>query len=130
MSRVHDALRKAEQMLEAPSDVSAEIREAEGNGDGSSLVVAGEHDLSAPDQLEFAPMEHRASNGAGIIRRETRELQVDWRSFLSRCATIPFKPAPEAHLMGADGGQHGGPSEEFRSLRTRLNRDGGAAGKE
>ena len=128
MSRVHDALRKAEQMLDTPADVSATNREA--GADGSSLVVAGEHDLSAPDQLEFAPMEHRASNGAGIIRRETRELQVDWRSFLSRCATIPFKPAPEAHLMGADGGQHGGPSEEFRSLRTRLNRDGGAAGKE
>ena len=123
MSRVHDALRKAEQMLDTPLDRSGGEQAAAEEGGPNSLVVADESGLTSTPggELDFPATEELATQGAGIIRRESRELQVDWRSFLSRCPTIPFKPAPEAHLMGADGEQHGGPSEEFRSLRTRLN---------
>ncbi len=123
MSRVHDALRKAEQMLDIPLDRSGGEQAGAEEGEHNSLVVADESGLTSTPggELDFPATEELATQGAGIIRRESRELQVDWRSFLSRCPTIPFKPAPEAHLMGADGEPHGGPSEEFRSLRTRLN---------
>ena len=56
----------------------------------------------------------------GLMRPETGGLQIDARSFLARCKTIPFRPAPEAHLINPDE-PHDGASEEFRSLRTRLN---------
>ena len=122
MSRVHAALRKAEQMLDTPLD--SRPGEPYGPGaDGHSLVVADESGLEAASgEVDVRSIDQQAADGAGLIRRETRELQVDWRSFLSRCATIPFKPAPEAHLIGPDGiGPSDGPAEEFRSLRTRLN---------
>ncbi|MDE3197818.1 MAG: CpsD/CapB family tyrosine-protein kinase [Acidobacteriota bacterium] len=56
----------------------------------------------------------------GIAKADRRELQVDWRNFLGRCKTIPFKPAPEAHLINVER-PHEVPGEEFRTLRTRLN---------
>src|SRR5215471_9749886 len=134
MSRVHDALRRAEQMLDAPlGDAPAEqagmVRKdglpdgAKNPYDDSSLALATENRFTtAPDEVDVRGIDQLAADGANLIRRETRELQVDWRSFLSRCATIPFKPAPEAHLIGPDGiGPSEGPAEEFRSLRTRLN---------
>ena len=123
MSRVHDALRKAEQMLDTPLDRSGGGQAAAEEGEPHALVVGDESGLTSTPggELDFPATEELATQGAGIIRRESRELQVDWRSFLSRCPTIPFKPAPEAHLMGANDEPHGGPSEEFRSLRTRLN---------
>jgi len=88
-----------------------------------SLALSGENGLETPPgDLDLRGIDQLAADGAQLIRREKRELQVDWRSFLSRCATIPFKPAPEAHLIGPDGiGPSEGPAEEFRSLRTRLN---------
>ena len=54
------------------------------------------------------------------MRPETGGLQIDARAFLARCKSIPFRPAPEAHLINPDE-PHDGASEEFRSLRTRLN---------
>lgn len=41
-------------------------------------------------------------------------------SFLDKVEEIPFNPAPEAHLIDATR-PHEAPSEEFRTLRTRLN---------
>src|SRR5215472_4358016 len=129
MSRVHDALRKAEQMLktppgDAPTEQTGFVRDrlagsAQNPHDGSSLVLAEADCLETPSgELDVRDIDELAADGAQLIRRETRELQVDWRSFLSRCVTIPFKPAPEAHLIGPDGiGPSEGPSEEFRSLR-------------
>jgi receptor protein-tyrosine kinase len=50
--------------------------------------------------------------------REPRGIEVD--DLLARVAEIPFDPAPEAHLIDASR-PHEAPSEEFRTLRTRLN---------
>lgn len=105
MSRVHDALRRAEQLLDGTLDAS----------DGA-LVVKDEAGLAGVD----SPVEVPAQPSKGLMRPETGGLQIDARAFLARCKTIPFRPAPEAHLINPEE-PHDGASEEFRSLRTRLN---------
>jgi receptor protein-tyrosine kinase len=122
MSRVHDALRKAEQMLEGPS---ASTTAAPPDPGANSLVVSDEQGVAEqappvevpPPAAVLAP---RLQVPNGIARTESKEIQVDWRNFLTRCKTIPFKPAPEAHLINMER-PHEVPGEEFRSLRTRLN---------
>ena len=112
MSRVHDALRRAEQLLDGTLDPPST------ENDGHSLVVKDEVGVAEAD----APIEvpNPAAAPKGLMRPETGGLQIDARSFLARCKSIPFRPAPEAHLINPDE-PHDGASEEFRSLRTRLN---------
>lgn len=112
MSRVHDALRRAEQLLDGTLEPPSP------EGDGHSLIVKDEAGLAETD----APLEVPAPPAAsrGLMRPETAGLQIDARAFLARCKTIPFRPAPEAHLINPEE-PHDGASEEFRSLRTRLN---------
>lgn len=83
MSRVHDALRKAEQ--------AAPVGEPRTASAASGIVSAALAEQPRPGVLE------------GLEE-------------------IPFNPAPEAHLivMNSDH-QTDAPSEEFRTLRTRMN---------
>src|SRR5215472_11653224 len=104
MSRVHDALRRAEQMLDTPAgdaatDQAGLVRSdglADGVRkpyDGGSLALKEENGLETPPgDVDLHGIDQLAADGAHLVRRERRELQVDWRSFLSRCATIPFNP--------------------------------------
>lgn len=116
MSRVHDALRRAEQLLEATPGESAEPTS---RPDAQSLVVAEEsHVTSEPAAVDVPGY---GSTPGGIVRSpDSKGLQVDWRNFLARCQVIPFRPAPETHLIDIER-PHEVPGEEFRSLRTRLN---------
>jgi receptor protein-tyrosine kinase len=112
MSRVHDALRRAEQLLEFGDDMSAP------ESAPRSLVVSDEAGGVAEQQ---SPIE--VPNGAhrtGLTRSDSKQPEVDWRNFLARCKVIPFRPAPETHLIDVEK-PHEVPGEEFRSLRTRLN---------
>jgi protein-tyrosine kinase len=117
MSRVHDALRRAEQLLEAHSEIDP-ATETEPH----SLALA---DLTPPklagtiDQPAPVEIPRIASRANGISRSEPT-LEVDWQTFLSRCKSISFRPAPETHLIDVER-PHEVPAEEFRSLRTRLN---------
>ncbi len=110
MSRVHDALRRAEQLLEsgliegAPAD------------DRRAVVLAEEGGLAERDSTIEVPN----SNGAGLVRADSKQIDVDWRNFLARCKVVPYQPAPETHLIDPER-PHEVPAEEFRSLRTRLN---------
>ncbi len=106
MSRVHDALRRAEQLLDGAGDPSAD----------GALVVQDEAGIANVE----SPVDVPAQPSRGLMRPENGGLQIDARAFLARCKTIPFRPAPEAHLINPDE-PHDGASEEFRSLRTRLN---------
>ncbi len=136
MSRVHDALRKAEQLLEAPD---ADQRPQELHPASHSLVVAEESvvaeqqfpvDVPPPAPAVVHSPSGNGGSGHGAVGRlsvptgvgpsENKDLQIDWRNFLARCKTIPFRPAPEAHLINLERPQEV-PGEEFRSLRTRLN---------
>jgi protein-tyrosine kinase len=93
MSRVHDALRKAEQL---------------------GVFPAAELDPRLP-----APAD---SGGAALspLDRRPAGLDPDLTLALSRTEEIPYVPAEEAHLISLDSPAEM-PGEEFRSLRTRLN---------
>lgn len=109
MSRVHEALRRAEQLLEAGGN-------AEAADDPLSLTVT---DNAGVAQQE-GPIEVPNGNFGTMARADAKQLSVDWRNFLSRCKVIPYRPAPETHLINVER-PHEIPGEEFRSLRTRLN---------
>jgi protein-tyrosine kinase len=96
MSRVHDALRRAEQtgaFHVEPAPV------ADGNG-----AVADGHGAVAARGYQ---------NGRAAVST----LQP---SLLDEVVEIPFHPAPESHLLDLQR-SHETPAEEFRTLRTRLN---------
>jgi len=125
MSRVHDALRKAEQLLEGPNG-AADPGDFDA-GAGSLVVsedsgVAEQHPPIEVGRPEAPPsaIVGKLSAPSGVGRSEAKEILIDWRNFLARCKTIPYRPAPEAHLINPDR-PHEVPGEEFRSLRTRLN---------
>jgi protein-tyrosine kinase len=113
MSRVHDALRRAEQLLDSPPEAGAALPEPE-----SSLVLSEEGEVAEPRPPVEVP--NPVNGKTGIVRAAPRQIEVDWRHLLARCRTIPYRPAPEAHLISGDQA-HQVPAEEFRSLRTRLN---------
>jgi capsular exopolysaccharide synthesis family protein len=97
MSRVHDALRRAEQLGISPVANRPELHGRSGDvppGLANDVVLSGER-LTAllDDQLE------------GV---------------LDRVEEIPYSPAEEAHLISLESPAEM-PGEEFRSLRTRLN---------
>jgi len=124
MSRVHDALRRAEQLLDTPAGAGLIDDGLNGAGpeedfDSQALVVP-EDGGGVTETLASIDVASLRGGSNGIVQIETKELQVDWRNFLARCKVVPFHPAPEAHLIDMDR-PHEVPGEEFRSLRTRLN---------
>src|SRR5882672_133079 len=84
MSRVHDALRRAEQSGAALTQGSAEPRAGGGR--------------SAPPIEPQSPL----------------------KGLLEQIKTIPYNPSPDALVIDALN-PHEAPTEEFRTLRTRLN---------
>jgi protein-tyrosine kinase len=103
MSRVHDALRRAEQAgVAAPSapatDEPLPPKPAPPRPDygGKPMQSAASAVVTAPDGLIIAP------------------------DLLTRVQEIPFRPSGDAHLLDVNR-PHEAPAEEFRSLRTRLN---------
>src|ERR1035441_3869246 len=99
MSRVHDALRRAEMggmippedpSVDAAEGVNPDLRPPEGGVNGAAAAPAG------PLRLNIHP------------------------GMLSGVKVVPFSPAPESHLLDLSN-SHETPAEEFRTLRTRLN---------
>src|SRR5579872_4422096 len=104
MSRVHDALRRAEKGVpEENSEVligepSADIRRDDGS----------------PRRPEFLPVSSVAQVASPPVRLNIHP------AALAEVAVVPFQPAPESHLLDLNN-SHETPAEEFRTLRTRLN---------
>ena len=94
MSRVHDALRRAEQGALSAGEEPAGAR------------------AEAPRLPEFLPVNR------GIPAAAAR-LSLD-PAALRDVPTVAFNPAPESHLLDLNT-SHETPAEEFRTLRTRLN---------
>lgn len=94
MSRVHDALRKAEQ-------TGVFVQPELGGSRGASSGYAG----SMLETPAAPPLNEIAAQMVGL---------------LDKVQELPFNPAPEAHLIDA-ARPHEAPTEEFRTLRTRLN---------
>jgi len=94
MSRVHDALRRAELGSPFPEEGALPQR-ADGIRGPEYLPVNG--GTAAPAvRLNLTP------------------------AMLSEVVIVPFQPAPESHLLDLNN-THETPAEEFRTLRTRLN---------
>lgn len=101
MSRVHDALRRAEGAM--PLD------------DGSPIPL-GLPPLGpdiGPGNTPAFPTSPGATNGTPL------RLNIH-PAMLSEVLVVPFSPAPESHLLDLNN-SHETPAEEFRTLRTRLN---------
>lgn len=94
MSRVHDALRRAGQL--SPLDTGAAAS-------------------PAPPRAALNPS---PVNGGGTLAPAATILEID--GLLDRIEETPFNPAPESHLIDLHRPMET-PSEEFRSLRTKLN---------
>ncbi len=102
MSRVHDALRRAEQGIP-------------------------EIDHAAPEEPPPAPAvpEIISVNGGGGQSKGRLAVQPAIRlnlnpAMLAEVPVVPFQPAPESHLLDLSN-SHETPAEEFRTLRTRMN---------
>src|SRR5271168_2729982 len=100
MSRVHDALRRAEQ-----------------SGELNNIGMQPEPLLDTADPILEYPGSYidLASTGRGSVIQD-----IEFEGFLSKIKEIPFSVAPESLLIDLDR-LHEMPGEEFRSLRTRLN---------
>ena len=94
MSRVHDALRRAEQRGVAPAPPP-----------GSAAPPPPEY--SVPSAIVTAAT---AVTGGLAVPPD----------LLARVKAVPFNPSGDAHLLDVNR-PHEAPAEEFRSLRTRLN---------
>jgi len=94
MSRVHDAMRRAGQMPE---------------GDITSVA----------EPVPPAPEANgKFRNGAAAVAAHPTTLNLP--SLMAKLEEHPFNPAPESHLIDLHRPMET-PSEEFRSLRTKLN---------
>jgi receptor protein-tyrosine kinase len=96
MSRVHDALRRAEQAGGSP------ITNPPPAGDTDGAAVA------------LAPTEAYLDTHAAVIT------PAAIKQLLGKIKEIPFSPSIDSHLIDTSK-PHEAPAEEFRTLRTRLN---------
>ncbi len=103
MSRVHDALRRAEQAGLAPSETVPETPRA------SESPRTPESPRIPEPPLVLAPAPKPASIRLNLAP-----------ALLEQVLQVPFSPAPESHLLDLNN-SHETPAEEFRTLRTRLN---------
>src|SRR5947209_685716 len=101
MSRVHDALRRAEQAGAFNLETEAPVEQH--NGAVHLPEISAIHPVAAAPALAAAPVLDDIEHG-----------------ILTRVLEVPFQPAPESHLLDLQR-SHETPAEEFRTLRTRLN---------
>jgi protein-tyrosine kinase len=119
MSRVHDALRRAEQGGFKPEEPAPSApdpaRSLEivpggangGNGNGNGYGAA----IQAPNGV----------NGGLVNAQSASAVRLNLHpAMLQEVAVTPFQPAPESHLLDLNN-SHETPAEEFRTLRTRMN---------
>src|ERR1051325_452633 len=104
MSRVHDALRRAEQAGVAPEEPVAAAPTAPPRSEERHLP-------------EFLPMNGGTNGGIGPLPPIRLNLHP---GLLDDVLKVPFSPALESHLLDLNN-SHETPAEEFRTLRTRLN---------
>ena len=120
MSRVHDALRRAEQGGYTPDEPLPLPEQTAFPGGGSQQPPA--------PGGQRKRLQHRGER-QGRERRERRRderpcdavrLNLHPAHARTEVAVIPFQPAPESHLLDLNN-SHETPAEEFRTLRTRMN---------
>jgi receptor protein-tyrosine kinase len=115
MSRVHDALRRAEQAGYQP-----EAAPEQPNGNGSQEVVPAGVNPNGTNGFGPNLPGVAAANGA-LVNTQTGQIRLNLNpEMLAEVMVTPFQPAPESHLLDLNN-SHETPAEEFRTLRTRMN---------
>jgi protein-tyrosine kinase len=110
MSRVHDALRRAEQIAATPQPGS--------DAPAVSSPVASSPVASSP--MSSVPLAHSPVSTAAASATYAPSAFGIGPDLLARIRVAPFNPAPDAHLIDLSRPNEA-PAEEFRTLRTRLN---------
>jgi protein-tyrosine kinase len=103
MSRVHDALRRAEQAGVLPTEAPYQAPEPPRAPDPPPAYQAPVAFSHSPSTVKLPPLKLNLSP-----------------SLLDQVPVVQFQPAPESHLLDLNS-SHETPAEEFRTLRTRLN---------
>jgi len=106
MSRVHDALRRAEQ---------AGVANLENGNAPAPVPEAPLEEFREPHGPPPAP-----TNGRAVVVVEDSTIGGLHPAILDNVPEVLFQPAPESHLLDLQH-SHETPAEEFRTLRTRLN---------
>jgi protein-tyrosine kinase len=101
MSRVHDALRRAEQGIPDPEQ------------------AAPEGQPPAPSVSEVIPVNGGGQSNGRLAVQPAIRLNLN-PVMLADVPVVAFQPAPESHLLDLNN-SHETPAEEFRTLRTRMN---------
>jgi protein-tyrosine kinase len=109
MSRVHDALRRAEQGPGSAEELP--LTDAE---ESIPSLQPSRVPEAPPRTPEFLPVRSAAAAATAPARLNIHP------GLLGEVALVPFQPAPESHLLDLNN-SHETPAEEFRTLRTRLN---------
>ena len=105
MSRVHDAMRRAEQ--------AGVLNLEHGNAPAAPQPVLDRlHDRQTPPPA--------MENGTAHLAVEDSAIGGMYPAILENVPEVAFQPAPESHLLDLQR-SHETPAEEFRTLRTRLN---------
>ncbi|HYI91919.1 MAG TPA: CpsD/CapB family tyrosine-protein kinase [Bryobacteraceae bacterium] len=115
MSRVHDALRRAEQ-----TGVTPPAAPPAGATVVETAPVAATPAPAAEGSVNAARHPAAITARAAHVTALAGGLPIVGPDFLSRLATVPFSPSPDSHLIDTSK-PHEAPAEEFRTLRTRLN---------
>ncbi len=114
MSRVHDALRRAAQekaeAVQPPAPARAAVTEA-------LLSETGSVSSSRPEPAGL-PMSEQ--NAVSVVAANAASDLEALEEIIRHARSIPFAPAEDALLVDPSKPRDA-PSEEFRSLRTRLN---------
>jgi protein-tyrosine kinase len=110
MSRVHDALRRAEMGGLLPPEESPVLPAEPPPGLAPEIHVAMDGGLNGSAA---------AAAAATMMANSATRLNLH-PSMLSEVQVVAFSPAPESHLLDLNN-THETPAEEFRTLRTRLN---------
>ncbi len=132
MSRVHDALRKAEQLAaqSAAKDGQPPSAAIEGSVSADTEEASGieeqiETQSVIPATVTVAPSQPPITVNRALEPKKSAQitlngLALDLSSAMDQAQEIPFTPLPEAHLLDPSK-PYEVPNEEFRTLRTRLN---------
>jgi receptor protein-tyrosine kinase len=117
MSRVHDALRRAEQSGYKPEELPPLAEQPQSQEAVPSTAGTGGGNGSGYGAAAAAV----APNGALRNGQAAAPLRANLLpAMLAEVVVTPFQPAPESHLLDLNN-SHETPAEEFRTLRTRLN---------
>ena len=111
MSRVHDALRRAEQTGVMPQSRPS----APGNVVGTPVL-----EPAGTGPAEEAPVDDRLTNNGPVQPRLGYGSATNLAGLLNLVEEVPFRAATDSLLIDVSR-PHEAPMEEFRTLRTRLN---------